>query len=177
MRHTGIDMRHAADSAANPQPCWGPPRPRRHLHDGCQQQSGFSLVEVLVSLLILSLGLLGLAALQSNGMKATHSAYLRTQATQYAHDILDRMRANREAARAGEYNLTLTAAAPVCTSGTGDREDCDRAQWRADIANLPGGSGSIAYDAGTQFVTIVVQWNDERAGGSTTTSLTIQTQL
>lgn len=135
------------------------------------------MVEVLVSLLVLSLGLLGLAALQSNSMKSTHSAYLRTQATQYAHDILDRMRANREATRAGAYDLALAATAPVCDPDAYDLEDCDRAEWRADISNLPGGTGSIAYDAGSQFVTVVVQWNDERAGGSTTTSLTTQSQL
>jgi type IV pilus assembly protein PilV len=135
------------------------------------------MVEVLVALLVLSLGLLGLAALQSGSMKATHSAYLRTQASQYAHDILDRMRANREAARAGDYDLDLTATAPVCNPASYDLEDCDRAEWRADVSSLPGGTGSIAYDAGTGFVTVVVQWNDERAGGSTTTSLTIQSQL
>jgi len=135
------------------------------------------MVEVLVSLLVLSLGLLGLAALQFISMKTTHSAYLRTQATQYAHDIIDRMRANREAARAGAYDLALGDAAPVCNSGAYDLEDCSRAEWRADVSTLPGGTGSIAYDANTQFVTVVVQWNDERAGGTTTTRLTIQSQL
>mgnify|MGYP005837563223 CR=1 FL=1 len=179
MRPTGIDMTGTAACAAQTRPCRGSPRPPCHPCDDkrCQRQSGFSMVEVLVSLLVLSLGLLGLAALQSNSIKSTHSAYLRTQATQYAHDILDRMRANREAARAGGYDLDLTAAAPVCNPTAYDLEDCDRAQWRADVSSLPGGTGSIAYDAGTQFVTVVVQWNDERAGGSTTTSVTLQSQL
>jgi type IV pilus assembly protein PilV len=138
-----------------------------------QRQWGFSMVEVLVSLLVLSLGLLGLAALQSTSMKSTHSAYLRTQATQYAHDMLDRMRANREAARAGDYDLAMANSAPTCDNLV----NCDRAEWRADLSSLPAGSGSIAYDPATQFVTVVVQWNDERAGGATTTSLAIQSQL
>lgn len=135
------------------------------------------MVEVLVSLLVLSLGLLGLAALQSNGMKATHSAHLRSQATLYAYDILDRMRANREAARAGRYDLTLSAATPVCNPSAYDLEDCDLAQWRADLSSLPDGTGAVTYDAATQLATVMVQWNDERAGGSTTASLLVQSQL
>lgn len=139
-------------------------------------QCGFTLVEVLVSLLVLSLGLLGLAALQSQSIKATHSAYLRTQATQYAYDILDRMRANREAARAEAYDLTLANAAPVCNA-TASLVDCDRAEWRADLANLPSGTGAIDYDPATELVTVLVQWNDERAGGPATATLTLQSQL
>jgi len=142
-----------------------------------RRQSGFSLVEVLVSLLVLSLGLLGLAALQSQSAKSTYSAYLRTQAAQYAYDMLDRMRANREAARTGAYDLGIGDAEPVCNPAAYVLVDCERAEWRADVSSLPGGTGAIAYDAGTQFVTVVVQWNDERAGGSTTASLTIQSQL
>lgn len=143
---------------------------------GKERQHGFTLVEVLVSLLVLSMGLLALAALQSHSMKSTYSAYLRTQASQYAYDILDRMRANREAARAGAYDLALTDATPVC-GATASLVDCDRAEWRADLANLPGGTGAIDYDPATQQVTVLVQWNDERAGGSTTASVIIQSQL
>lgn len=143
----------------------------------CCRQGGFSMVEVLVSLLVLSLGLLGLAALQSNGMKATHSAHLRSQATLYAHDILDRMRANREAARAGDYDLILTATTPLCSSSAYNLVDCDLAEWRADLSSLPDGTGAVTYDPATQLATVMVQWNDERAGGSTTASLIIQSQL
>ena len=55
---------------------------------------GFSMIEVLVTLLVLSIGLLGLAAMQVRSIKNTHSAYLRSQATYLAYDMLDRMRAN-----------------------------------------------------------------------------------
>lgn len=139
-------------------------------------QHGLTLVEVLVSLLVLSVGLLALAALQSHSMKATYSAYLRTQASQFAYDILDRMRANREAARAEAYDLALTDATPLC-GATSPLVDCDRAEWRADLANLPNGNGAIDYDPATEQVTVLVQWNDESAGGSTTTSFILQSQL
>lgn len=56
---------------------------------------GFSLIEVLVALLVLSVGLLGLAALQTTGLAFNHQSYERTQAVIQAYDIIDRMRANR----------------------------------------------------------------------------------
>lgn len=175
MRPTGKHNWHTTSTRI----CRGNPRPPHPMRGGmhCCRQGGFSMVEVLVSLLVLSLGLLGLAALQSNGMKATHSAYLRSQAALYAHDILDRMRANREAARAGDYNLSLNDPAPVCNPTAYDLEDCDRAQWRADLSSLPDGKGAVTYDPATQLATVKVQWNDERAGGSTTASLIIESQL
>ena len=142
-----------------------------------RKQRGFSLVEILVALLVLSLGLLGTAALLSTSLRSSNSAYLRTQAALYAYDMLDRMRANREAARAGRYNLALEDAAPTCNPVAYNLVDCDRAEWRADVASLPAGTGAIGYDPNTQLATVVVQWNDERAGGSTTASVTIQSQL
>ena len=56
---------------------------------------GFSLIEVLVALAVLSIGLLGLAALQTTGLKFNHQSYERTQAVLQAYDIIDRMRANK----------------------------------------------------------------------------------
>lgn len=61
-------------------------------------ESGFTLIEVLIAFLILSIGLLGQAKLQGLSIMNSHDAYNRTQATQLAYDIADRMRANRAAA-------------------------------------------------------------------------------
>ena len=58
-------------------------------------QRGFSLIEVLVALLVLAIGLLGLAALQTTGLKFGHQSYERTQAVLQAYDVIDRMRANK----------------------------------------------------------------------------------
>lgn len=66
---------------------------------------GFTLVEVLVALLILSIGLLGLAGLQAGGLRSNHSAYLRSQAVMLAHDMADRMRSNPVAAAADCYKI------------------------------------------------------------------------
>jgi len=58
------------------------------------KQRGFTLLEVLIALLVLSIGLLGLAALQTTGLRSNEMASMRTTATQLAYDISDRMRAN-----------------------------------------------------------------------------------
>lgn len=81
-------------------------------------QQGFSLVEVLVALLVLSIGLLGLALLQVEGMKLNSDAYLRTQATVLAYDILDRLRANKSGADSGNYCLNGpgTTADKICSN-------------------------------------------------------------
>ena len=60
-----------------------------------RKQDGFTLLEVLIALLVLSIGLLGLAALQTVGLRSNQMANLRTLATQRAYDISDQMRATR----------------------------------------------------------------------------------
>jgi type IV pilus assembly protein PilV len=126
-------------------------------------QSGFSLLEVLVTLVILSLGILGVAGLQNVALKNAHSALLRAQAAQYAYDMLDRMRVNRAAAAGGAYNRALGDPAPTGSS----LADSDRAGWLAQLRSLPEGAGGIVVDAnGT--ATITVRWDETAFGNSGT---------
>lgn len=74
---------------------------------------GFALLEVLVALVVTSIGLLGLAALQTNGLRDNHGAYLRTQASYIAYDIADRMRSNLDATVAGAYRISAPPSAPT----------------------------------------------------------------
>lgn len=74
-------------------------------------QRGFSLIEVLVAMLILAIGLLGLAALQTQGVRFNHDAYVRTSATVLAYDIVDKMRLNR-----GNKSDYVTANFPLRNS-------------------------------------------------------------
>ena len=77
-----------------------------------RSQAGFSLIEVLVAMLILAIGLLGLAALQTQGVRFNNDAYIRTQGTTIAYDIIDKMRVNRGNAASYDF-ITTPANKPV----------------------------------------------------------------
>lgn len=121
-------------------------------------QRGFSLVEVMVALLVTTVGLLGLAALQLTSLKIGHNAYLRGQAVQIAHEIAERMRANREAARDGRYDLAYGA-----TPGGDGPPAADLAAWKQRLtAVLPQADGRIEVDAATMIARIAIRWDDAR---------------
>ena len=134
---------------------------------------GFTLLEILVALLVLSIGLLGLAGLQTFSLRNNHSALLRSQAVVLAYDALDRMRSNRDQAMlaAGSaYNTTYSQAAGSY-SATDCSSNCtssalatyDLAAWKADVARLPAGQAQISIDANNK-ATVQVQWSDNRDG-------------
>jgi len=141
------------------------------------KNTGFSLIEVLVALIVLTIGLLGLAAIQITGLKNNQSAYYRTSATVLAYDMADRMRLNRSVAEAGGYNLTIANNAPNGTTLV----DVDRIAWLNNISTtLPVGDGAIGLTTvGTkQIVTIIVQWDDTRGtSGSATQNFIMSTEL
>ena len=120
---------------------------------------GFTLIEALVALVVLSIGLLGVAGMQIAGLRANQSAGSRTQASYLADDIVDRMRANTTAARNGEYNVAMGATLTGTTTAQKDVQ-----AWVADLATLPSGKGSVALDATTNIATIIIQWVDSRGG-------------
>jgi type IV pilus assembly protein PilV len=125
---------------------------------------GVTLIEVLVAVLILSIGLIGLAGLQMTSLQFNTSAYYRTQATALAYSLVERMRANREGALDDLYNSAVEAPAPACdpaAAGAGGSPALDLAAWRNTLAcRLPEGTGAIVRN-GTEF-TISVQWDDSR---------------
>ncbi|MGA9854742.1 MAG: type IV pilus modification protein PilV [Gammaproteobacteria bacterium] len=139
--------------------------------------TGFSLLEVLIALVILSVGLLGIAGLMATTLKSNDSAYMRTQATTLAYNMLDRMRTNLAATNTLTYNVTMPASATTsnseaCTTGSCSYTDLaayDMGQWEYDLGQtLPQGRGSITSVAagGPVSVTITVLWNDSRAQAS-----------
>jgi type IV pilus assembly protein PilV len=128
---------------------------RRHR---LRKQRGFSMIEVLVTVLILAIGLLGLAGLQSTSLRSNHSAMLRSQATVLAYDIADRLRANRTAALNGNYDVDLEET-PTGTSMVAT----DIIAWKTNLAEmLPLGDGAIERDDDDNRFTITVQWDDSR---------------
>lgn len=107
-------------------------------------QAGFTLIEVLVTLLILSVGLIGLAALQAKSLQYNQGSYLRSQANILAYDIIDRMRINRKRAQEGAYNLALDAATP---SGS-ELHQVDLHEWIGLLSStLPAGDGQVGCNS------------------------------
>jgi type IV pilus assembly protein PilV len=143
------------------------------LHGAGHRMQGFTLLEVLVAMVVLSIGLLGLAGLMASSLKNSHSAYQRTQATWLAYDALDRMRANRQVALAQGYNLALGAA-----PGGSGLAATDLSEWDTALtSSLPEGDGSISVRT-DRTVTIIVQWNDTRGtSGGAAQQFRVDTQL
>lgn len=126
---------------------------------------GFTLVEVLVTLLIISVGMLGLAGLQGKGLRDNHSAQLRSQAVQRAEDLLDRLRANRAVALSGGYDIAL-GEVPVAPAYAGMVLE-DLVAWKTMLAaSFPSGDGSVETDE--NVCTVIVQWA-EAVGNQTVT--------
>lgn len=117
-------------------------------------QRGTTLIETLVALVVLSVGLLGIAALQMTSLRNNRGAHFRSQAQVLAYDIADRMRANRNVALANSYVISLTGTPAVTGMAL-----ADLVEWKATLATaLPGGQGEITRD-GDMF-RIRIQWTD-----------------
>jgi len=140
-------------------------------------QSGFTLLEVLIALLVMSIGLLGIGKMMIMSARANDSAYMRSQATALGYTILDAMRANRQAAIVQGYDTALgvfpgpvacgTTVAAACNSG--QQAQNDLSQWGTSLAaQLPGGVGSVTTvtapdvktGANNITATVTVQWTD-----------------
>jgi len=144
------------------------------------RQSGFTLIEVLIAILILGIGLLGLASLQAVGLQFNQSSQFRSQATNLAYEMADRMRSNRQAARDGDYTGPLVTPLPDCTPNLALNQATvaarDVASWRNSLACLlPLGNGAIAVD-NDGIATITVQWDDSR-GEEAALAFVMETQL
>ena len=137
-----------------------------------QRVSGFTLLEVMVAVLVLSVGLLGLASLQANSLRQNSSAYMRTQAVILANDMADRMRANLTEVAVGAYNNVSDAtipADPVCEGSPCAPNlitDHDIATWFDSLSELPNGTGTVTGDG--RLFTITVMWDDNKRGATGT---------
>ncbi|GMQ95631.1 MAG: hypothetical protein BMS9Abin14_079 [Gammaproteobacteria bacterium] len=140
---------------------------KQHRQFNARMASGFGMVEVLVSLVVLSIGLLSIAGLQLVSIRSIHSSFVRGQAVLSAYDIADRMRANRLAVvdingnAVGFYNSADTATYQAaanngCTEGVTPANVCTTAQttahdlfeWTQSLAALlPGGQGAVCIDS------------------------------
>ena len=146
------------------------------------QQKGMTLVEVLVTLVVLAFGLLGIAGMLMMSNKANNSSYAKQQAVQSVYDIFDRIRANYQSAINGNYNVSNIGSNGLPTSVTAPSTLCDASYctpaqmatydtwyWLTyDVSRLPNGSGSITSalsinGSGNTIITVTVQWDDSVA--------------
>jgi type IV pilus assembly protein PilV len=139
--------------------------------------AGFTLIEVLIAMLVLAVGLLGLAGLQAASLKNNQSAYNRSQATQLAYDLADRMRAN--VAGKTSYTAILPSSATpkaTCLTTTGcslaDMATNDLYQWNLAVStSLPNGIGTLDITpkpctTNICLYTITILWDDDHTGNS-----------
>jgi type IV pilus assembly protein PilV len=137
-----------------------------------RRQRGVGLIEVLIAVLILSIGLLGLAGLQLRTLRNNESSLERGVAVVEIHAIADAMRADRVNAQNGLFNIALNAAAPT---GTTFREVV-LASWRANLLSALGPDATGSVNCNGLDCTIMVDWNDTRAD-ALLDHLQLQTQV
>ena len=155
-----------------------------------KNQAGFTLIEVMIAVLVLSIGLLGLAGLQVTALQNNQSAFMRSQATAFAYDLADRMRSNVPGVTAGFYDPANAAQTADCLTTTGcsveELAEHDLSEWSAALAgNLPMGQGTVCIDStpgdgadaanaacdgsGTQW-TVKIWWDEDKDGVISTTA-------
>lgn len=129
------------------------------------QQQGFMLLEVLIATAIIGLGLLGVISLQMTGLRGSESAYLRSQASISAYEILDKIRANRVKAIEGNFNLAVISAIDDLATPANLIEQ-ERYAWLSTVSSvLPDGKGLIQCNSNAKC-TITVQWDNSHAAES-----------
>lgn len=157
-----------------------------------QRQSGATLIEVLVSVIVLAVGIVGMSALQATSLQNSTRSVLRTQAAYLSYEILDRIRANPSQIYSVDLAAELVAGDCISASCSGSElMQFDLLEWKCGFSQyagnaicaslalingtsylpdtiLPGGDGSVsclAVTAGKQC-TVVIRWREERSNAS-----------
>lgn len=134
-----------------------------------KRTGGFTLLEVLIALVVLSIGLLGIAALQGVGLRSSQGAYLTSQASLLAYDMADRIRANPD------WLAVYDGFETDCAVGGGRLVDADLQEWSCAVETLlPSGEGRIDGLEVQNFgvigtitrYTITITWEDLQSGGT-----------
>lgn len=138
-------------------------------------QQGFGLIEVLVALLIVSIGLLGIASLQVMALKNTGSSMERSQAVIQTYSYLDYLRANMDRATIGSLDIPVMTCDPENLPASA----VEQRNWLTQLHETmgPQSCAQVSCLAGGKC-TIIVQWDDSRAdGGETEQQLITETVL
>ena len=139
------------------------------------EQSGFSMLEVLVSILVLSIGAIGAAGMQVAALKDSGSANSRYRAASLAGAMADTLRADRTVAITESTDFVSSVATGSCTATALTPVK----RWQNQIAcELPGGKGGVDVDGYTKRAIVTVEWNDSRGNaGSSAQQFKLETRL
>lgn len=144
-----------------------------------QANKGMSLIEVMVALLVLAVGLLGIAAMQSLALRGSQSSLETSQAVMATSSILEAIRANPD--QVASYNMAKTCATPGAGS---TRVTNDQSAWIASLKTTLGNAattcGQISNCAAAAACRVTVFWDDSRGGtdvGGNTRSLTVEARI
>lgn len=141
-----------------------------------RRQRGVGLIEVLVAVLILSIGFLGIAALQARSLSMNNSAMARSVATMASYSILDAMRADLTNAENGNYDGPVTADA--CPTTTDTLAHTQLGQWCNQLAAGLGASASTTGTISCSTIgvcTVIVVYDDSKSRSSAADTSTTQT--
>lgn len=121
------------------------------------RQRGVSLIEVLITILVLAVGLLGLSALQLSSLKNNQSAMERSLAVVQSYTIVEALRADTESAKQGRFNITLDQE-----PGSGTFPAGVHTIWRNQLKQNLGESATGAISCINSKCIITVQWDDSK---------------
>ena len=136
---------------------------RNQKHISSRRNRGLTLIEVLVTLVVISMGLLGVAALQMRTLRHNYDALMRSHASALADDIADRMRVNRVAVRpaSGSSEYDAEFGDPPELPNDASQALRDVVEWKEAVAaRLPSGDGEVVVTENTGLVTIRVRWGE-----------------
>ena len=131
------------------------------------RKKGFTLIEVLVALLILSISLLGMAGLQIVSLQSSGSSLSRSQATMMAYDLAERMRRNPGQATFYINNLDKTVSSPDCLSTGCSPEELARediVEWLAELQVI---NGQATMATNNNEITLELSWIESQFGSGT----------
>lgn len=132
------------------------------------RQAGTSLLEVLIAVLILAVGMLGMAALQAVTLKNSNSSTARSQAVMQIYSLFDRLRLDRATAMAGGYDVGWTCAAAADNPDSADDDTVDYSVFNGWLSNVQSELGPDAcgrIDCAPDSCTVGVRWDDSRGTG------------
>jgi type IV pilus assembly protein PilV len=138
---------------------------------GPRRQRGVGMIEVLVAVIVLAIGLLGLAGLQIRSLRDNQSASERGIAVVQTHSILDAMRADRQNAVNNVFNIAPAAATPA---GSSFHEEAIRA-WRATLTAMLGSGAQGGINCDGAKCTITITWDDQHGTAVSTNTLSLVT--